>query len=265
MVKINIIDKTGKKTGDLKFDLNVNLREDMFKRAVISERSLFTNNYGASPTAGKKQVISLSRRRKNFRGTYGRGASRTPFKVVWNRGSQFRFVGAFSPNTVGGRKAHPPKSSKITLKNMNNKEWVYAMKTGIMASLDKSIVISNGQQIPENYPFIIDNSFDKITKTKEAMTILKKIGFESEIKRLETKTIRAGIGKLRNRKYKMKRGPILVYETENAFVKSIKNIQGFETMDVDDLLVTDLGMSEKYGRSVIFTEDAAKKLMEDIK
>ena len=36
-------------------------------------------------------------------------------------------------------------------------------------------------------------------------------------------------------------------------------------MDVDDLLVTDLGMSEKYGRSVIFTEDAAKKLMEDIK
>ena len=72
-MKFDIIDKSGKKVGDYEFKVAEDVRVDIFKKAVASESSLFRQAHGASAEAGRRQVINVSKRRKKFRSTYGKG------------------------------------------------------------------------------------------------------------------------------------------------------------------------------------------------
>ncbi len=264
-MKLSIIDKTGKKTGDYELNIKSDIREDIYKKAVNSERSLFRQSYGADPLAGKKNAIHLSKRRRKLRTTYGRGGSRTPKKVMWSRGTQFRFVGAFASNTVGGRRAHPPKPQKILLKDLNNKEWLLALKTGLVASMTPEIV-SKLQKVSPKYPFVLNDDFEQISKTKEMKEALATLGFEEELARISEKSIKPGKATMRNRKYKIRRGPLLVFSSvESPALKSARNIQGVDVMTPDLLMAADFGMSEKPGRTVLFTKAALEEFMEVFK
>jgi large subunit ribosomal protein L4e len=264
-MKLNILDKTGKKVGDFDFKVKSDVRDDIFKKAVLAEFSLFRQEKGADPLAGKRSSINVSKRRKAFRSTYGKGGSRTPKKTMWARGQQHRFVGAFAPNTVGGRKAHAPKSQKIIIKNLNNKEWNRAIISGLSASLNRDLVMQNGQKVPENYPFIIDSKTEELSKTKEFLETLEKLGFGDEIERTSERKIRAGRGTMRNRTYKTKRGPLVIVSSmEVALQKATRNIQGFDVVSADLLLASDFGMSEKPGRAVVFTQAGAQEFIDGI-
>lgn len=261
-MKLNIIDKTGKKVGDFDLNLPYDVRADIFKKAVMAENSLFRQSHGADPQAGRKAAIHLSKRRRKLRTTYGRGGSRTPKKVMWSRGTQFRYVGAFSPNTVGGRRAHPPKAEKNIIKEMNNKEWIKALRSGVAASFDNKIV-GAVQKIPENYPFVLDDSVEKLNKTKEFKEVLEKLGFSDETLRTQTRKIRAGRGTMRNRTYKVKRGPLVVVSSVEApLLKAARNVQGFDVITPELLMVSDFGMSEIPGRAVLFTKAALNEFVE---
>lgn len=262
-MKVAIIDKTGKKVSDMDVSLSGDIREDIFKKAVISEASLFRQRKGADPLAGKKSAIHVSKRRKKLRTTYGRGGSRTPKKVMWGRGRQFRFVGAFAGNTVGGRKAHAPKAEKIIFKDINNKEWLRALKTGLLASFDASLVSANGQRIPQAYPMILDDSVEALARTKEFRDLLDAAGFADEVERTAERKIRAGRGTMRNRTYKTKRGPLVVVSSfEAPLLKAARNVQGFDVITPDLLMVSDFGMSDKPGRAVLFTKGAFEEFQE---
>ncbi|MFW5704626.1 MAG: 50S ribosomal protein L4 [Nanoarchaeota archaeon] len=262
-MKLQVIDKDAKKVGEVELNLEGSVRADIFKKAVLAENSLFRSPSGADPMAGRRSAISLSKRRRKLRTTYGRGGSRTPRKVMWSRGTQFRFVGAFAPNTVGGRRAHPPKAEKITFKNMNNKEWMKALVSGVLASLNKEVVESNGQKLPTSYPFVLDDKVETITKTKDFKDVLEKLGFAQEIERTSETKIRAGIGKMRGRKYKVKRGPLVVISSlEAPLLKAVRNVKGFDVVTPEFLMASDFGMSEKPGRAVIFTKSAIEEFKE---
>ena len=69
-----------------------------------------------------KQSAKLSKRRRAYRGSYGFGISRTPRKILSKRGRRLGWVGAVAPNTVGGRRTHPPKAEKIWREEINTKE-----------------------------------------------------------------------------------------------------------------------------------------------
>ena len=61
--------------------------------------------------------------------------------------------------------------------------------------------------VPE-IPLVVDSL--QISKTKELLKILYALGREDELATiLETKKIRAGVGKARNRKYKIKKVDLL--------------------------------------------------------
>lgn len=264
-MKAAIIDKTGKKVGDFDFNVPADVRDDIFKKAVLAEFSLFKQEKGADPMAGKRNAIHLSKRRKRFRTTYGRGGSRTPKKVMWARGRQLRFVGAFAPNTVGGRKAHAPKAEKNIYKFINNKEWIKALVSGLSASLNKDLVMANGQKVPENYPFVLDDSCEQLAKTSEVKDVLVGLGFKDEIERIDERKVRAGRGTMRNRTYRTKRGPLVVVSTiEAPLLKAARNIRGFDVVTPEVLFASDFGMSEKPGRVVLFTKTAAQEFMEVI-
>ena len=263
-IKIPILDASGKKTGDVEVASLGYIRDDIFKKATQVENSWGRQGYGADPQAGKKQVIHMSRRRRKSRTSYGRSMSRIPRKVMWSRGTQFSFKGAFAAMTVGGRKAHAPSGDKNWIKQMNNKEWQKALETGFMASLDSQRVAALGQRVPKTYPFVLDDSVEtSIMKTKDAKEMCLKLGLGDEIERTSVVKIRAGKGTMRNRRYTVKRGPLFVVSNMDApLLKAIRNIKGFEVITPEFLMVQDFAMAEKPGRMVIFTKSAHDEFME---
>merc|ERR1712194_765098 len=104
---------------------------------------------------------------------------------------------------------------------------------------------------------------ESVQKTKQALEILKKIGCEEELQRvLDSRKVRAGKGKMRNRRYVMRRGPLVVYNEDNGIVRAMRNIPGVETACVDRLNLLKLAPGGNFGRFIIWTEGAFEKLTE---
>merc|ERR1719446_715696 len=79
---------------------------------------------------------------------------------------------------------------------------------------------------------------------------------------LDSKKVRKGIGKMRNSRYSMRRGPLVVFNEDSGIVKAMRNIPGVETANVDRLNLLTLAPGGQFGRFVIWTEGAFKKLSE---
>jgi len=250
-------EEIGKQELPVQFEEEV--RPDLIKRAVISIHGNARQAYGSDPMAGKKSSAKLSRRRHVYKTSYGIGISRVPRKIMSSRGTRMNWVGAFAPGTVGGRKAHPPKAGKDWTKKINKKERRKAIRSAIAATLSKELVSKN-HIIPDNYPFIIENKFESLKKTKEVRDVLKKIGLEKEIERVSEKAIRSGKGKGRGRKYKSKTGPLIIVSKDCNLLKAAKNIEGINVIMVKSLNAKSLAPSANPGRLTIWTQDAVKEL-----
>merc|ERR1712203_983001 len=112
-------------------------------------------------------------------------------------------------------------------------------------------------------PLVVSDGVESVQKTKQALDVLKKIGCTEELQRvLDSKKVRAGKGKMRNRRYTMRRGPLVVYNEDNGIVRSMRNIPGVETACVDRLNLLKVAPGGVFGRFLIFTEGAFKKLNE---
>merc|ERR1712060_456103 len=97
----------------------------------------------------------------------------------------------------------------------------------------------------------------------QGLEILKGIGLSEELQRLvDSKKVRAGKGKMRNRRYVMRRGPLVVYSEDNGIVRAMRNIPGVETACVTRLNLLKLAPGGKFGRLVVWTEGAFQKLNE---
>jgi len=234
-------------------------RPDLIKRAVLAIQSHKRQPYGALSKAGQRSSALVSRRRRDYRTAYGHGISRVPRKVMWHRGRQFGWVGAFAPGTVGGRRAHPPKAQKNFSQKINIKERRKAIRSALAATALKEIVEKRGHIFKE-IPIIIDSKIENISKTKDFENILIKLGLEKELQRIQVRKIRAGKGKARNRKYKTKKGPLIVVSEFCKLLKSAQNIPGIEVVQVNKLNTELLAPGAMPGRLTIYTDKAIEKL-----
>src|SRR3989344_8977416 len=73
------------------------LRPEIIKRAVEVLQHNQRQPYGAQLDAGRRQSGKLSRRRRDYKGSYGHGISRVPRKSLTKRGTRFYWVGAVAP------------------------------------------------------------------------------------------------------------------------------------------------------------------------
>tara|TARA_Y100000310_G_scaffold342247_1_gene444619 strand:- start:27115 stop:27921 length:807 start_codon:yes stop_codon:yes gene_type:complete len=261
-MKLDILDTTKKKTGeiDLPKQFDEDIRQDLVSRAVLALQSSKILPYGATPEAGKRSSANLSKRRRKYRGMYGFGISRTPRKVLSRRGTRMYWVGAVSPNTIGGRRAHPPKSEKKFVKKINKKERKLAIRAGISATVVSDLVKKRGHIVPENYPFILDKKFEDLSKTREVMQSLNAFGLSKELERVDKKIIRSGKGKHRGRKYKTKKGPLIVVSKQGKIMKAADNIPGIEIINVKNLNASVLAPGEVPGRLTLWTTGAIETL-----
>ena len=242
----NLEGKAGKEI-ELPIQFNEEIHPNLIKRAVLSIESKERQNYGAMPKAGQRSSAKLSKRRRNYRGSYGHGISRVPRKIIWRRGRQF------------GRRAHPPKAIKIFDEKINIKERRKAIRSALAASLLKEYV-EKRHVLPNAIPIIVESKFESLDKTKNVKDVLIKLGLEKEMERINVKKVRAGKGKNRGRKYRIKCGPLLVVSKECSLEKAGRNLQGIEVSDVTSLNAKKLAPGCVPGRLIIWSEDAIERL-----
>lgn len=263
--KANVYNNAGEKVSSLTLPLVFEeyVRSDVISRAVLSNYANKRQSYGADPMAGKKHSIHVSKRRRDFRTCYGHGISRTPRKVMSASGIRFSWVGAFAPGTVGGRNAHPPKAQKILKLKVNKKENRLAIRSAIAATAHKDCVEKRGHKFTD-LVCVLDDSCNDISKTKDIMVLFEKLGFSDELKRVEKRTIRAGKGKMRGRKYRTKVGPLVVVSKDCPLAKSAINICGVDVIVVNKLNAAILAPGCIPGRLTIWTKEAIEKLKEGL-
>ncbi len=264
-MKTKIYDLTGKEKGsiDLPKEFSAKIREDIV--AKILEAKKKKQPYAPSPVAGNQYSASgiLKHHRHVWKSQYGRGMSRVPRKIMSRRGSQFNWVGATSPNTAGGRRAHPPKVIHILkLLGINKKELQIAFASALSATVNEKYILNKYSSIDnlnKKAPFVvsIENAELNKIKVKELLNGLKKIlGKELYEIAIRKKSVRAGKGKMRGRKYKSNAGMLLVIG--NGENKKIKT-KMFDVVRAGELGVTDLAKGG-LGRLTVYTEKAINDL-----
>jgi len=146
--------------------------------------------------------------------------------------------------------------------NVNLKR--FATVSALAASALPSLVLARGhsiEQIPEVPLVIAESKLAGITKTKDAVALLKEVGAYSDVERVKaSRHIRAGRGKSRNRRYVQKLGPLVVYGSNNNFVKAFRNISGVEFQSVNSLNLLRLAPGGHLGRFIIWAESAFEEL-----
>ena len=130
------------------------------------------------------------------------------------------------------------------------------------ASIVKSLVEERGHKV-NDYPLVIEDKAEIISKSKDVKTMLEKLGLNDELDRCEKRSIRAGKGTMRGRKYKTKKGPLLVVSKTCSLLTSAKNIPGVDVIVVDKLNAESLAPGADYGRLTIYTESSLKRISEE--
>ena len=239
------------------------LRPDLIKRAVLALRSAQRHRYGSFPEAGKRQHAKISRRRRDYKGSYGHGISRVPRKILSHRGTRFFWVGAVAAGTVKGKRAHPPKSQRIWEEKINKKENRKAIRSAIAATVVKELVQKRGHHIPSAYPFVLDHSFEELSKTKDVVTMLEALGFGDELERASETKIRGGRGKMRGRRTKKKKGILIVVSKDCTAIKAASNIPGVDIVRVNELNAEWLAPGAHPGRVAIWSDTAVERLSKE--
>ncbi len=240
------------------------VRPDIVKRAVLSLCAHARQPYGADLRAGMKQVGGgISRRRHDYKTSYGHGISRVPRKILTKRGTRFYWVGAVMPGTVGGRRANPPLVKKNLHLKVNKKEKLLALQSALAATMIKDAVSANGHKLPKSFPFIVESKFETLSKTKDVVTSLEKLGFVDELSRTDTKHAMHGKAKMRGRRYRTGRGPLVVVSGVCTLQKAAINIPGVDVVVVKHLNTKMLTHGIKPGRLVVFTDAAVEMIAKE--
>ncbi len=89
---------------------------------------------------------------------------------------------------------------------------------------------------------VVDDSSESITKTSKAVQILKSVGaYEDAEKAKDSKNVRRGKGKMRNRRYVNRKGPLVIYGNDNGIAKAFRNLPGVDTAPVTALNLMQVG------------------------
>jgi large subunit ribosomal protein L4e len=145
--------------------------------------------------------------------------------------------------------------------NLNQKR--FAVASALAASALPSLVLARGhriEQVPE-LPLVVDDSVQSVQKTKAAVAALKSVGAYADVEKAgDSRKIRRGVGKMRNRRHVMRRGPLIVYNEDHGIQQAFRNLPGVELCQVDNLNLLQLAPGGHLGRFIVWTRAAFAKL-----
>ena len=228
---------------DLPAVFDTPFRPDLIQRAVVAAQANRKQAYGADPFAGMRTPAESM--------GSGRGMAHVP-----RENGQGRRV----PQTVGGRKAHPPKAEKDQGKRINDKERQLAVRSAIAATADADLVADRGHQFDSELglPLVVSDEFEELVKTKEVVAFLESVGIHADIERADERTVRAGRGKTRGRKYKRPKSILFVTSEEPS--RAARNLAGADVATAANVSAEDLAPGTHAGRLTVWTESAIEEV-----
>jgi len=191
----------------------------------------------------------------------GRAVSRIP--RVPGGGTSRSGQGAFGNMCRGGRMFGPTKIWRKWHKKISVNQRRYAVSSALAATALPALVQARGHRIDNvaELPLVISDSLNSVDKSKEAKAILERLGaFDDVEKARDSKKIRRGVGKSRNRRYTQRRGPLVIYDVSEGLTKGFRNLPGVDVVNVDNLSLLDLAPGGHLGRFCIWTKGAFEKL-----
>ncbi|CAH0478495.1 unnamed protein product [Peronospora belbahrii] len=191
----------------------------------------------------------------------GRAVSRIP--RIQGGGNQSSGQAAFGNMCRGGRMFAPTRIWRKWHRKINVNQRRFAVASALAASAVPALVMARGHRIDKipEVPLVLDDTVESIQKTTEALKILAKIGADVEVEKVKaSKKVTTGRGKSRNRRYTMRRGPLIVYANANGAEKAFRNIPGVELANVERLNLLQLAPGGHLGRFIIWTKSAFQKL-----
>lgn len=191
----------------------------------------------------------------------GRAVARIP--RVPGGGTSRSGQAAFGNMCRGGRMFAPTKVWRKWHRKINVNQRRYAAVSALAASALPSLLMARGHRVSQvaEVPCVVDNSIESIKTTKDAVKCLKAIGaYEDVEKCINTKKLRAGKGKLRNRRSVIRRGPLVVYAKNDGIYEAFRNIPGVDLCPVSSLGLLKLAPGGHIGRFIVFSENAFKAL-----
>lgn len=252
--RVNVYDVDGQtvlKTIERPDVFDIELRDDL----VLKVHSLVSQNsrqpYAVSENAGMQHsAVSW--------GT-GRAIARVP--RVKGSGTRRAGQGAFANFCRKGRMAHPTKTHRRWHRKtpLCLRRTVTAMS--VAATANPALIEARGHRISKvpMFPLVISDSISDIQKTKQAAEILVSLGINEDLEKVKnSKSLRKGKGKYRNRRFVSRKGLLIIHD--NTELPAFRNITGVELMDVNYLNLLNLAPGGKLGRLTIWTESAFNKL-----
>ena len=209
-MQVSVLDLNGKPIEEIELPkvFSEPIREDLILRAVLASQRRRRQPYGTSPLAGKRTAAHFHGGRPGRTGAHrwamiGREMARLPRlhgkTVPW-----LTFRARFAPQAVKGREAFPPLVEKVWEQKINDNERKKAIHSAVAATAIKELVAKRGHKVEKlKLPIVVDDKIQSISKTKELVEFLEKIGMGEELERTKERKIRAGRGKSRGRRYKL--------------------------------------------------------------
>merc|ERR1711872_24496 len=191
----------------------------------------------------------------------GRAVARIP--RVRGGGTHRSGQGAFGNMCRGGHMFAPTKVYRRWHRKVSVAQKRYAMVSAIAATGVPALVMAKGHRIegtPE-VPLVVSDKVQSFAKTREAKAFLGRTKAIKDVEQVyKSQRMRAGKGKMRNRRRVQKRGPLVIYDEDQGLTKAFRNIPGVDTIQVDKLNLLKLAPGGHVGRFCIWTEAAFKKL-----
>jgi large subunit ribosomal protein L4e len=246
------------------------IREDLVRSAVLASRANRRQSYGHREHSGKRSPQPGMKHSVEWWGK-GRGVSRIMRKAGQKTGAQ-------NPHTRGGRRAHGPKVEKEWSQKINSREKRIARDSAIAASCDPDTVSSRGHRFEEGirFPIIIDDYVESRGKsdekydiesipnqysTRKFVAMMEGLGLSSDLDRSKSgRTIRAGKGTMRGRKYRTPKSILLVVAQKGGLDKGARNLPGVDVVTSKDLCAEDLAPGGDIGRLTVWTKSAVEAL-----
>jgi len=219
-------------------------RDDLIKRAVLSEESRLYQPKGNYKFAGLETSARYRGRKEDFGAVKNKGIPHLPHEVLPN--GQLGKVKRV-PQAVKGRRAHPPKPEKIIVERMNKKEYERALISALAMTADRAAVVSRcHSDIGVSLPIVLEDSFEKLDKTKKVAAVFGALKLERFIAKAKSSGTKA---------------PLVVVKG-GAVLRAARNLPGVDVVKADDLKVRHLAPGTHAGRLTIFSEAAIGSLGE---
>ena len=253
-------DLDGRAVGEAKLPkvFSTKYKPETIKKAVLALQSVKRQRYGANPLAGKRSSAHYHGKRHYRFTMMNREMAR--IARIHGKVGYLAYRARVVPQAVKGRKAHPPKAEKIFEKKINKKENLLAIKSALAATANTKLVKERRHKTEiKELPIIVTDSIEGLKKTKEVKSFLEKI-IKEELIRCQEKKVKSGKGKTRGRKYKKKKGPLIIVSGECPLIKAAKNLPGIDIAKIDELNVELLAPGSQAGRLTILTKGALENL-----